>query len=123
MATDRRLGGRDPYFEQQFLREAQRLAGLPSSGYADEVQARLHRAERELGADSYLEHSMGRLISEIEEEGLDIGGWATVAALAAYAKVQDDRRRGEVHLILQELAAYGPLIGRMCERLRGALAD
>lgn len=120
--TDRRdLGRRDPRFEKQFLDEAERLAGLSHTGFTEEVQARLHRAEREKGADSYLELGMRRLVHEIGEEALDVAGWATVASLAAYRHVPSDDDRGELHLVLQQIAAHGPLVWRLCQQAQDLL--
>jgi hypothetical protein len=114
-------GGRDPSFEREFLRQAERLAGMTNSGYADEVEARLHRAEREKGPDSYLELGMRRLASEIGEEALDVGGWATVAALSAYPQIADTDQRHEVHILLQQIASYGPILWELCRQLRDRL--
>jgi hypothetical protein len=116
-------GGRDPAFEREFLRQAERLAGMTNSGYVEEVAARLHRAEREKGPDSYLSLGMRKLANEIGEEALDIGGWSTVAALSAYPQVADVERRHQVHLLLQGIAAHGPLLWELCRQLRDLLDD
>lgn len=115
-------GKRDPMFERDFLNEAERLAGLSSGGFAEQVHDRLQRAERELGQDSYLQHSMGRLLAEIGEEGLDVAGWSCVAALASFEKVADDDERGELLLLLQQIASYGPLVWRMVQRAHDLLS-
>lgn len=114
-------GQRDPAFELEFLRQAERLAGMTNSGYTEEVLGRLHRAERERGPDSYLLLGMRKLAIEIGEEALDVGGWSTVAALSAYPQVPDLERRHEVHLLLQQIAAHGPLLWELCRQLRDVL--
>jgi hypothetical protein len=114
-------GGRDPAFEREFLRQAERLAGMTNSGYADEVEARLHRAEREKGPDSYLLLGMRRLAIEVGEEALDLGGWSCVAALSAYPQVTDMDTRHQVHLLLQQIAAHGPLVWELVRQLRDVL--
>ncbi len=95
---------------------------MSSGGFSEAVQDRLQRAEREHGQDSYLNLSMGRLLSEIGEEALDVAGWSTVAALASFEKVLGDEERGELLLVLQEIASHGPLVWRLCERARDLLA-
>ena len=116
-----KVGGRNPSFESSFLDQAERLAGLSSSGFTERVKARLFAAEREYGQDSYLARTMLGLVGEIEQEGEDVTGWSTVAALAAYAKVADEDVRYEAQLRLQRLASYGPLIAEECRQLRELL--
>lgn len=117
-----RSGRRDPEFERAFLNEAERLAGMSSGGYAEAVQDRLQRAERQYGQDSYLNLSMARLLTEIADEAFDLGGWGCMSALASYPKVADDDARGELLLILQEIASHGPLVYRLVERARDLLS-
>ena len=116
-----RSGRRDPEFERAFLNEAERLAGLSSTGYSEAVQDRLQRAERQYGQDSYLNLSMPRLLSEIADESFDVAGWSLMAALASYPKVLDDEARGDLLLVLQRIASYGPLVWRDVERARELL--
>jgi hypothetical protein len=116
--VDPDAGRRNPRFEKSFLDEAERLAGLSTSGFTEEVQARLHAMEREKGADSYLELGLRRIVHEIELEGYDLGGWPTVGCLAARRDIQDDDARYEFMMILQEIASFGPRVKQLCERAR-----
>jgi len=115
-------GGREPKFEREFLGEAERLAGR-GLGFAEEVKARLHRAERELGADSFLNLGMHRLLTEIDEEALDVAGWAVLAAQASYAKVDDQEVAGELRLVMQQIAAYGPVVHQLVADAQALLTE
>jgi hypothetical protein len=115
-------GGRDPDFEREFLRGAEKLAGL-DIGWATAVADRLARMEREKGTSSYLELGLRRLLHETDEEALDLGGWPVLTAVALYAEADlGDERRQQAHLLLQAIGAHGVRVAGLVAELRELLA-
>lgn len=114
-------GGREPTFEHDFLRSAEKLAGL-DIGWRQAVEDRLQRMEREKGKDSYRELGLRRMVREAEEEALDLGGWPLLAALLSYSDLPDGEDAHEFRMLMQQMAAYGVLVAGLARRARDLLA-
>lgn len=113
-------GTRNPTFERDFLKEAERLAGLSGGEWSFDVADRLQVMERTKGSDAYLGVPLQKLVSEIEEEGLDLGGWPVLAALASYT-LDDEEQAAELRSVLIQIASYGPLVHQLCAKAREIL--
>jgi hypothetical protein len=109
-------GGRDPEFERKFLVGAARMGGL-GVGFPQRVADRLLRSERIYGRDSYRNLSFARILNEIGEEALDLGGWSVLAALLAETTL-DSETVIEARVILQEIAAHGAKADGLLSELR-----
>lgn len=109
---------RNPDVEREFLRNAERVAGLDID-WADRVKDRVLRMERSKGKDSYKQLGFWRCVSETEEECLDLGGWPMMAFLLSHTEFSDDDERGlEARMILQQIAAHGVRVSGLIGRLR-----
>jgi hypothetical protein len=116
--TGSSAGERNPQFERAFLDGARYRAGADHVGdFSERVSDRLLRSERQYGRDSYRKLSFGRILNEIEEEALDLGGWSVLAALLAEVTL-DDETVPEAQLILQEIAAHGARADGLLSELR-----
>lgn len=114
-------GSRDSRFERDFLDGAERKALSMGLGYRDLVVDRLTRAERSYGVNSYLDKGLSGLLREIDEEGLDLGGWGVLTALVADAEVVDPDARILFVTRLQEIAAKGAEVHQIVAELRRCL--
>lgn len=108
---------RQPELEREFLRGAERHAGV-SNGWTYAVEDRLLAMERAKGRDSYRSLSLWKLLTEIDEEGLDLGGWPVLAVLRSYDAGLDDDVAHEFRLILQAISACGAQTHALVERAR-----
>ena len=111
----------DPEFQRQFLRGAEKLSGL-DIGWSDQVADRVAAMEAKYG-ESYRTIPVGRFLREIEAEAHDIGGWPMFLALRVNALDHlDDEAKLDVKLLLQELAAYGPRVANLVDKVRELVA-
>jgi hypothetical protein len=112
------LSARNPAKEREFLRGAEKIAGL-DIGWAERVEERLLRMERSKGTDSYRTLGFWRCVAETDEEDQDLGGWPLMAYLLSFDEFADDDERGlEARILLQHIAAHGVQVAGLIERLR-----
>jgi hypothetical protein len=101
-----------PGYIYEVLKEAERLAGLSSSGFRDRVMARLEKGASEYGPEGYRERPIEELFEEIAEEARDLAGWSALTLDALWAHPPETRR------VLLEIAALAGQAERLLYRVR-----
>lgn len=111
---------RNAQFEADFLDQAVRNA-RGRQEWAEDVIERVDRMSREKG-DAYLGMSLRRMLHEIDEEGLDLGGWPVLTALLCM-RIEDGEVRQYAQTRLLQIAALGAQVRTLVADLRGVLGD
>jgi hypothetical protein len=108
---------RDREYEEAFLDQAERKSGLMGLGFPEQVLERLDRVGARHG-NRFESMGLRRLVAEIREEGLDVGGWSALAGQVALRSHElDVDQRLEVAMLLEGIAAYGVRVERLVRRL------
>lgn len=97
---------RDRDFERELAAIAARRAALggAAEAFADAVEHRLRKGQREYGAGTWATGGLQRLLAEMAEEGADGGGWGTLAAqLVQLSQLAGELDPARAELILTHL--------------------
>lgn len=113
-------GHRSLDFEREYLEGAVRQAGWDLS-WVHEVIKRLHAAERAKGPDAWMQITPSQFCHEIQEEGLDLGGWPVLFAELLHHLEIDGERRMLVILELQAISALGAQVEPHLNRIKELL--
>lgn len=111
---------RSPEFEQAFLDEACRGAGLVAIGLTEMAQARLEQGEREY-EDRSLALPLEELAAQIEEEAIDVACWSVLMAESDAAGQLDDDTRWQLSLLLQSLTSTAAQQALLVREIRNTL--
>lgn len=107
----------DPVFIRQFLRGAERVAGL-DLGWSDDVFDRI-QALNAVHGERYRTYSLRQMLREISEEDQDLGGWPVLAALVVNGMDDLDADVAlEIKQLLQQVSAYAVRQEGLVERIR-----
>ena len=108
---------RDGEYERQFLDLAERRSGLMGLGFPEQVLERLDRVGARHG-NRFESMGLRRLVAEIREEGLDLGGWSVLAGqVVLHSEELDPDVRLELAQLLEHVAAYGVRVEQLVRRL------
>ena len=105
---------RDREFERPFLS----LSG--SASFAADVLDRVDRMDAVHGS-RWAGFSLERMLAEIDEEALDLGGWPVLTAQSPKLLELDDERIYDARLLLQEITKHGAQVRVLVALLRSAL--
>lgn len=105
---------RDRQLERGLLERAQQHADLPRSDWAARVLARVDAHGAIVGRDLPDHLSVDEILRELQEEGLDLGGWAIMAVQVADGRLSEQ----ELELLRENLELVGAL-GCLADRLLG----
>jgi hypothetical protein len=108
-------------FHNDFLSGAEHRARFQGLGFSDRVCRRIDEAAVEYGT-SYREKSLDKLLHELYEEGLDVGGWSALIAEVLPDRNLEEDRQGRVQALLLEAAAHGVVIDQIVSAIREELA-
>lgn len=112
--------------ESQFALDAERKAGLMGGGFARRVGERVRRVGRKHG-ERYRSFNYPRFCYEIEQEALDLCGWA-----ALFLQILEEDRSNicvsedeivTARALLTEVAAIGARAEALTQALAGRLAS
>lgn len=112
---------RNPELEREFLQAAARQAGLVGTGFEEQVADRLVKGQTLYGTQA-LRTGMRKLVTELAEEGLDLGSWAALALQSEDYLALDDDSRIAAGMLLQRIAARGCGVLDDIRQLRDILA-
>ncbi|MBA2707941.1 MAG: hypothetical protein H0U59_09080 [Gemmatimonadaceae bacterium] len=105
---------RDREWERQFLTYA------GGAQYAADVLDRVDRLDAVHGS-RWTTYSLERMLSEIDEEGADLGGWPMLTAQHPELLDLDDDRLQWARLLLTEIARHGAEVRALTGQLRSLL--
>lgn len=92
-------------WEEFFLDGAARRAGIAPDLWTPEVRDRMDAAERQYG-NTWATRPMRELVAEMDEEGMDLGGWSALVGQRLYTD-KDPEVISAVLTRLREVAALG----------------
>lgn len=93
-------------WEQMFLDSAARLGGLAPDLWTQEVRDRMDKSEKDYG-DTWATRRLWELVKELDEEGMDLGGWSALIGQRLYPSHLHADTIEAALTLLREIASLG----------------